>query len=111
MAQQRSGNARKFPEPKTRIELEENEDLEVAEGFGIGTSDTTGQRDLAFRRDRGVAQPLLIVLAAVALVAVATFLSIYCGNGRPVLPTVVETLPAPDVNSQVKPDPLSPATP
>ena len=111
MVQQRRKNERQSPKPKTRIELEENEDLEVDEGFGFRTSSATSKRDLAFRPERGVTQSLLIVLAVVALVAVASFLSIYGGNERLLLPKVAETLLAPDVNSQVKPGPVSPPTP
>jgi hypothetical protein len=60
-------------------------------------------RDLAYRSRQEVSGPLIVILAIIAFAVVLSFVLTVDWSSTQDFPTVAETLPAPDVNSNVTP--------
>jgi hypothetical protein len=65
-------------------------------------------RDLAYRSSQDVSGPLIVIMAIIGFAFVLSVVLTVDWSSVPDFPTVTETLPAPDVNSNVT---LAPATP
>ncbi|HLA01339.1 MAG TPA: hypothetical protein VJ019_01125 [Aestuariivirga sp.] len=68
----------------------------------------TRSRDLAYRSSEDVSTPLLVILAIIGFATVLSFVLTWDWSSKPDFPTVTETLPAPDINSNVAPAPATP---
>ena len=62
-------------------------------------------RDLAYRSSQDVNGPLIVILAIIAFAFVLSVVLTVDWSSTSDFPTVTETLPAPDVNSNVTPAP------
>lgn len=65
-------------------------------------------RDLAYRSSWDVSGPLIVILAIIAFAVVASFVLTKDWSSTSDFPTMAETLPSPDVNSNVTPAPAKP---
>ena len=68
----------------------------------------TSNRDLAYRPSLDVASPLILIMAIIAYAVGLSFMLTMDWSGAPDFPTVVETLPAPDISAQVPPAQATP---
>ena len=72
----------------------------------------TSDRDQAYRSSHDVSAPLFVIMAIIAFAFVLSVVLTVDWGSVSDFPTVTETLPAPDVNSNVTPAPATPpATP
>jgi hypothetical protein len=71
---------------------------------------TARNRDLTYRSSQDVSGPIIVIMAIIAFAVVLSFVLTMDWSSTSDFPTVTETLPAPDVNSNVTPAP-APATP
>jgi hypothetical protein len=65
-------------------------------------------RDLAYRSSQDVSGPIIVIMAIIAFAVVLSFALSADWSSTSDFPTVTETLPAPDVNSNVTPAPATP---
>lgn len=68
-------------------------------------------RDLAYRSSQDVSGPLIVIMAIIAFAFVLSIVLTMDWSSTSDFPTVTETLPAPDVNSNVTPAPATPPAP
>jgi hypothetical protein len=68
-------------------------------------------RDLAYRSNHDVNGPLIVILAIIAFAVVLSFVLTTDWSSTANFLTVSETLPAPDINSNVPPAPAKPPPP
>ena len=73
--------------------------------------ETTRNRDLAYRSSLDMTSPLIVIMAIIAVAVGLSFVLTMDWSGMPDFPTVTETLPSPDVNSDVAPAPATPPAP
>ena len=69
---------------------------------------TTRNHDLAYRSSQDVSGPIIVIMAIIAFAAVLAFALTADWSSTQDFPTMAETLPAPDVNSNVNPAPAKP---
>ena len=65
--------------------------------------EVTLNRDLAYRSSQDVNGPLIVILAIIAFAFVLSIVLTVDWSSTSDFPTVTETLPAPDINSDVTP--------
>ena len=68
----------------------------------------SSNRDLPYRSSQDVTGPLIVILAIIAFAVALSFVLTMDWSLTADFPTVTETLPAPDVNSNVNPAPATP---
>jgi hypothetical protein len=71
----------------------------------------TRSRDLAYRSNEDVSTPLIVILAIIGFATFLSFVLTWDWSSTPDFPTMTETLPAPDINSNVAPVPATPPAP
>jgi hypothetical protein len=91
-----------YADQKPRILTAAEADLQRAEAKLLQPGIPTNQSN------RGSSGPITYIIAALILIGVGYFLFSGNWNTMSMFPTVTETLPAPDVNSSVSPDTLTP---
>ena len=65
-------------------------------------------RDQAYRSSHDVSAPLIVIMAIIGFAFVLSIVLTVDWGSVSDFPTVTETLPAPDINSQVPPAPATP---
>ena len=71
----------------------------------------TRNRDLAYRWSHDVSGPLIVIMAIISFAVGLAFVLGMAWSSMPDFPTVTETLPSPDINSNVTPAPATPPAP
>ena len=63
----------------------------------------TNNRDMAYRSSEDVSGPIIVIMAIIAFAVVLSFALTVDWSSTADFPTVTETLPAPDINSDIPP--------
>lgn len=71
----------------------------------------TRNRDLAYRSSQDVSGLLIVIMAIISFAVGLSFVLGMDWSSMPDFPTVTETLPSPDINSDVTPAPATPPAP